>query len=357
MIDGQVTVNDTNGQNFTFTATGTRTYNQRFPCPTAAGAHTIVHENTATIHSTGQAANAPATIHCATPTNLTNNLSEGTIYPGQSATDQATITGANMNAGGTITYKVYTDPGCTTQYADATPSINAVTGASAPPSNPITFDTRGTYYWQATYSGDPDTNTLDATSSCTPLTVKGWQTGDLTTYTQNSWTTTPGSTTLSSNFNSIYTGGSVEVGGHFTMDFTTANHVVAYIPAGGIPAALTGNLVDPTSSPSGAFGGDVLALQLDVDFSDAGLLPATSGQKFGDLTLCNFPAVTGDDLSAANGMTVRQLLAAANTALGGGTQVLNINELDWLASSLNSAFDNGTPSSFAQTNLVNGPCS
>ncbi len=234
VIDGQVTVNDTNGQNFTFAATGTRTYNQSFPCPTAAGAHIITHDNTATIHSTGQAANAQATIHCATPNTLTNSLSANTIFPNQSASDQATITGANPTAGGRIAYKVYTDNTCHTLFADATPTTNTVNNATAPPSKPITFDNRGTYYWQATYTGDPDTNTLDATSSCTPITVKGWQTADLTTYTQISWTTTPGSTTLSSNFNSIYSSGSVEVGGPFTMDFTTANHVVAYLPAAGI---------------------------------------------------------------------------------------------------------------------------
>jgi hypothetical protein len=62
------------------------------------------------------------------------------------------------------------------------------------------------------------------------------------------------------------------------------------------------------------FGGNVLALQLDVDFSDAGVLGGTSGLAFGDLRMCNFTT-----LSALNGMTVRQYLALVNTLLGGGT--------------------------------------
>jgi hypothetical protein len=199
--------------------------------------------------------------------------------------------------------------------------------------------------------------TITVAGTCTPG-APGcpWQNGDLTTYTQNSWTVSPGSTTMANGFNQIYTTGTVEVGGNHTMAFTTATHVLAYIPASGVPAALTGNLLDPTSSPSGAFGGDVLALQLDADFSDAGLLQANSGLKFGDLTICNLTTVLGNDVSGANGMTVRQLLAEANTALGGGTTALPIDSLDSLARSLNSAFDGGTPSSFAQNNLVNGSC-
>jgi hypothetical protein len=96
------------------------------------------------------------------------------------------------------------------------------------------------------------------------------------------------------------------------------------------------------------YGGDVLALQLDVDYSDAGALPANSGLKFGDVRLCNLSTLADVDVSAANGITVRQLLADANTVLGGGTSILHVDPMDSLARSLNSAFDNGTPDSFAK---------
>jgi hypothetical protein len=56
--------------------------------------------------------------------------------------------------------------------------------------------------------------TINVTGTCTPGTTGcPWQTGDLTTYTQNSWTVSPGSTTLTNNFSHIYTTGSVKVGG------------------------------------------------------------------------------------------------------------------------------------------------
>jgi hypothetical protein len=92
-------------------------------------------------------------------------------------------------------------------------------------------------------------------------------------------------------------------------------------------------------------------LKLNVDFSDASLLPASTGLRFGDLTICK----TG--LTALNGASVRQFLAAANTVLGGGSSSYGaVSDLEPLAASLNSAFIDGTASSFAQTNLLNGAC-
>ena len=48
---------------------------------------------------------------------------------------------------------------------------------------------------------------------------------------------------------------------------------------------LAGAAGGPTSSPSGSFGGDVLVLRLNVDFSDAGFLHGTSKIPFGNLVL------------------------------------------------------------------------
>jgi len=71
------------------------------------------------------------------------------------------------------------------------------------------------------------------------------------------------------------------------MTFTGALPVLAYLPEGGTAAAaLTGNLVDPTTTSSGRFGGDVTALWLNIDFSDAGVLAGASGLQFGNLRLC-----------------------------------------------------------------------
>ena len=131
------------------------------------------------------------------------------------------------------------------------------------------------------------------------------------------------------------------------MFFTLATAVQAYLPALGTEGALTSDLQDPTSSPSGVLGGKVVALALNIDFSDAGVLPGTS---LGDLRIC------GTSLTVINGMTVRDFLAAANTLLGGGSAAFNFTQAVSVADAINSAFVNGTPSPFAQEHLVNGAC-
>jgi hypothetical protein len=79
----------------------------------------------------------------------------------------ARLSGATHDAGGTVTYTVYSDPSCTT----------AVRGAGTAPvmdgfvfnSAPVIFSVAGTFYWQAVYSGDDANN--GASSACTSLTV------------------------------------------------------------------------------------------------------------------------------------------------------------------------------------------
>jgi hypothetical protein len=185
----------------------------------------------------------------------------------------------------------------------------------------------------------------------------GWDTGDLVTYSQVQWGdagTTAGGL-LIANYDTVYPSTVVEVGiaglAGFSMRFFDSLAVLAYLPAAGTPAALTADLIDPMSSASGIFGGTVLALQLNVDFSAANLLGGTSGLDFGDLYLCNFTTLT-----ALNGMTVRQYLAMVNTLLGGGTAVYTIDELSIVTFNLNHAFVDGDPSTFAQQNLFAGSC-
>ena len=126
---------------------------------------------------------------------------------------------------------------------------------------------------------------------------------------------------------------------------------VTSLPATGAPGALTADLINPLSSSSGIFGGDVLALKLNVDFADAGVTAGTSSTRFGDLLLCGFST-----LPALNGLTVRSFLAAANTALGGGSALYPISTLDSVANALNLAFVGGTASVFAQDHLFVGSC-
>ncbi len=79
--------------------------------------------------------------------------------------DTATLTGAvNSTGAGTVAYSYYTNNTCTT----GTVAVNTVTvstGSAVPNSNAVTFNSAGTFYWQAVYSGDNNNN--GASSPCT----------------------------------------------------------------------------------------------------------------------------------------------------------------------------------------------
>jgi hypothetical protein len=94
---------------------------------------------------------------------ITTTLSDTTIEVGGTVHDSATLTGATANAGGTVTYTVYTDNACSQGAQDA--GTKTVTNGVVPDSNPITFNQTGDYFWQAVYSGDAN-NDL-AISVCT----------------------------------------------------------------------------------------------------------------------------------------------------------------------------------------------
>jgi predicted outer membrane repeat protein len=68
-------------------------------------------------------------------------------------TDTATLTGTNAStATGTVTYDVYSDNECSTAVSTGT-AETIMTPGTLPPSSPVSLPV-GTYYWQATYSGD-----------------------------------------------------------------------------------------------------------------------------------------------------------------------------------------------------------
>ncbi|HLL24277.1 MAG TPA: hypothetical protein VK427_19235, partial [Kofleriaceae bacterium] len=196
--------------------------------------------------------------------------------------------------------------------------------------------------------------------TCVPGTLGcGWDDGQIVTYTQIGWgdpAAGPGML-LNTRYDFVYgsTGGLLEIGlagtAGFSILFTSASAVLDYEPAQGAIGALNADLVDPTASASGAFGGEVLALRLNVDFGDAGEIPGSTGLRFGDLTLCRFTT-----LPALEGMRVRDFLAMANTALGGGSTPVSIANLFTVTEQLNAAFENGSPTPFAQNQLFNGAC-
>lgn len=88
--------------------------------------------------------------------------SEITILEGAKATDKATLSGANAStAGGTVTYKVYSDKECKDLVTSA--GEGSVSGESAGASGEEELEGGVPYYWQASYGGDglhePSTST------------------------------------------------------------------------------------------------------------------------------------------------------------------------------------------------------
>ncbi|MBS1124460.1 MAG: hypothetical protein H6Q90_6688, partial [Deltaproteobacteria bacterium] len=125
-----------------------------------------------------------------------------------------------------------------------------------------------------------------------------------------------------------------------------------YLPASGTPASLTSSYTDPPTTTSGQFGGEVVALKLNIDFDDAGITSGSSPIALGDVYLCGLtsPAVV-------NGSTVRGFLSTASSVLGGDTVAgLSANDATLLAAELSVAFLGGLPSQFADDHLSPTPC-
>ena len=78
--------------------------------------------------------------------------------------DSASLSGATANAGGTVTYSYYPTSSCSSG-GQTVGSPVTVTNGNVPGSATVTFNTAGSYYWQAVYSGDSSNN--GAASLCT----------------------------------------------------------------------------------------------------------------------------------------------------------------------------------------------
>src|SRR5204863_209947 len=79
---------------------------------------------------------------------------------GDTVHDSSALTGATSDAGGNVTYTVYTDNQCSAGARDA--GTKTVTNGVVPDSNGLLFNSAGTFYWQAVYTGD--THNAGATS-------------------------------------------------------------------------------------------------------------------------------------------------------------------------------------------------
>ena len=141
--------------------------------------------HTWTITSTGDAVNIYGLWVAGFSTSLSDGGQSGTtiaVAPGTAVTDSSTLTGTDASsATGTVTYDVYSDSHCTTA-VNAGPAETITTPGTLPDSGAVTLNTPGTYYWQASYSGDSanvastapcglEVETVLTPTTCTPGTT------------------------------------------------------------------------------------------------------------------------------------------------------------------------------------------
>ncbi len=98
---------------------------------------------------------------------LNSTLSSSTVLVGTSVFQTALLTGVTANATGTVSYGVYTNNACTADKVDA--GVKTVTNGTVAQSNSIQFNTVGTLYLQAKYSGDQFNSAVNGT--CQTLSV------------------------------------------------------------------------------------------------------------------------------------------------------------------------------------------
>jgi len=139
---------------------------------------------------------------------------------------------------------------------------------------------------------------------------------------------------LKNNFASVYGTGGVTIGGSpYHLKFNSAFAIEKFLPAGGKPAVLKASATNPTNSAAGVLAGQVLAVRLSVDFSNAGII--TGG--LGALKISTGPLM---------GYTLTQALALANQVLAGNTSALpsgmSVSRLNDQMTRINENYDNGT---------------
>jgi hypothetical protein len=167
--------------------------------------------------------------------------------------------------------------------------------------------------------------TIDFGYKCAP-------TPKLTTFTMGGWGCRPSGNNpgkfLADNFEDVYPDG-VTIGGVKTAKFTSAKAIEWFLPSGGTPCPLTQNTVNQTK-PLGVLAGQVLALQLGVDFSNAGKTAAGLANakfKYGKFA----------------GKTVGYVLTLANQCLGGAAlpSGISYSDLSDACATVNENYDGG----------------
>jgi hypothetical protein len=167
--------------------------------------------------------------------------------------------------------------------------------------------------------------TSNGSGSCDPL----------TTYTQGGWGATPNGnnagTYIANNFLSAFSKGLVIGTGTLTNTFNSSTSVQKVLPAGGTPGVLSTTSTNP-STVNSVFAGQLIAATLNVGFDYYDPNFAAPTRNLGTM-YCNFAPFLG--------MTVDQVIAEANLAIGGKSTAHTIPDLSMALDFINRDYDNG----------------
>ena len=164
----------------------------------------------------------------------------------------------------------------------------------------------------------------------TPVGCSGYK-----TYQQCDWGATCGTapTLLQNNFSSVFPNG-VEIGCTNKLKFTSATAVKNYLPQSGTSAALASGVRTNQTSGGGTFGGELLALAINMKMDQAlsGFASASGNLKDLIITSGNF-----------KNMTVQQFFEEANKKIGGCSALnFTFSQYSDVAASINKNYANGT---------------
>ena len=171
-------------------------------------------------------------------------------------------------------------------------------------------------------------------------------------FSQNTWGADPGAgppaSLVRDDFEALYpTGLIVGSTSNKYMLFTAGDSLLDYLPSTGAAAPLNAILVDPFTTISGIFGGQVAGLRLNIDFSDAGILSHPSDVAFGDLLLTG---LTGN-VAALDGLSLRQFQLIANDFLGDVVEPFPIADFSATLMQINGAFEGGFHNAWGDAHL------
>jgi len=252
--------------------------------------------------------------------NITTSLSATTITVGGSVSDSSTLHSQTSTASGTVTYSDFANGNCASP-ATVVASVT-VTNGVVPSSGLVTFNSAGSFSFEAVYSGDLNNN--GAASPCEPLVVAKASPGVSTSLSAPTITvggTASDSSTLSGAFNA---------GGTVTYEYFTIAGCTGSSTTVGNPVTVTG-----------------------------GLVPNSSFQSFNAAGSYSWNAVYSGDsnnngaASPCEPLTVNKASPTLATALSSSSIVVGMTGVD--SATLNSGFE--TTGTVTYLVFTNGVCS